>query len=47
MSDSEVQFLVSEKQASKRGRGRPKCFDEQDDIQKDMNIKQKYRRGEK
>ena len=42
MSDSEVQFLVSEKQASKRGRGRPKCFDEQDVLQKAMLIFWEY-----
>lgn len=42
MSDSEVQKRVSEKQTVKRGRGRPKCFDEQEVLQKAMLLFWEY-----
>jgi AcrR family transcriptional regulator len=42
MADSEKHALVAEKQAPKRGRGRPKCFDEQQALQKAMLLFWEY-----
>ena len=36
MANSEEHDLVAEKQVIKRGRGRPKCFDEQQALHKAM-----------
>lgn len=42
MTHSEEHIQVSEKQEIKRGRGRPKCFDEQEALQKSMLLFWKY-----